>query len=277
MNDLISIVLPVYNGAQFLRESIDSILAQTHQNWELLILDDCSTDESPAIAKEYEAKDNRIQYHRNETNLKLPGNLNRGFSLTKGNYLTWTSDDNRYRPDALEKMLVELKQSEAELVYASMQLMDENGNYTNVFTASPNGKTRILGTNVVGACFLYTRAVYEKVGDYDTDLFLVEDFDYWQRVFMHFSALAIDEILYDYRQHDGSLTNQMRRTKFGAALEKMLLKNRAGFGRISLEASFYYYSELKRSRTYQGKKNPDEIKYRILALMVKVKRLFNKA
>ena len=52
MNDLISIVLPVYNGSQYLRESIDSILAQTYTNWELLILDDCSTDDSPRIAKE---------------------------------------------------------------------------------------------------------------------------------------------------------------------------------------------------------------------------------
>jgi len=105
MSKLISIVLPVYNGARFLRESIDSVLNQTYTNWELLILDDCSTDETPSIAQEYAEKDSRIFYYRNERNLRLPGNLNRGFSLAKGDYLTWTSDDNRYRPTALEKML----------------------------------------------------------------------------------------------------------------------------------------------------------------------------
>ena len=110
MRDLISIVLPVYNGARFLKDSIDSVIAQTHQNWELLILDDCSTDETPEIAKEYQATDSRIQYYRNEKNLKLPGNLNKGFSLAKGEYLTWTSDDNRFRPNALERMLEVLQE-----------------------------------------------------------------------------------------------------------------------------------------------------------------------
>ena len=80
MNDLISIVLPVYNGAKYLRESIDSVLAQTYTNWELLIVDDCSGDETPEIAREYAEKDPRIHYYRNEQNLRLPRNLNKGFS-----------------------------------------------------------------------------------------------------------------------------------------------------------------------------------------------------
>ena len=79
MNDLISIVLPVYNGERYLRESIESVIAQTYTTWELLILDDCSTDRSAEIAKEYEKKDSRIHYYRNERNLRLPRNLNKGF------------------------------------------------------------------------------------------------------------------------------------------------------------------------------------------------------
>ena len=101
MNDLISIVLPVYNGERFLRESIDSVLAQTYTNWELLIVDDCSTDNTAAIVHEYVQKDSRVQYYKNEKNLRLPRNLNRGFSLARGDYLTWTSDDNVFWPTAL--------------------------------------------------------------------------------------------------------------------------------------------------------------------------------
>ena len=104
MNNLISIVLPVYNGERFLRESIDSVLAQTYTNWELLIVDDCSTDNTAAIVHEYVQKDSRVQYYKNEKNLRLPRNLNRGFSLARGDYLTWTSDDNVFWPTALEKM-----------------------------------------------------------------------------------------------------------------------------------------------------------------------------
>ena len=115
---LISIILPVYNGEQYLAESIESVLAQTYQYWELLILDDCSTDKTQIISKEFEKRDNRIKYYRNEKNLKLPGDLNRGFSLSKGSYLTWTSDDNRFRSEALEVMVNSLLANKADLTYS---------------------------------------------------------------------------------------------------------------------------------------------------------------
>ena len=83
MNDLISIVLPVYNGAKYLRESIDSILAQTYTNWELLILDDCSTDESPAIAKEYEQLDPRAIITATSRISAFPGTSTRDFLMQK--------------------------------------------------------------------------------------------------------------------------------------------------------------------------------------------------
>ena len=271
MNDLISIVLPVYNGARYLRESIDSVLKQTHTNWELLILDDCSTDETPAIAMEYEKADSRIHYHRNQTNLKLPGNLNAGFRLAKGDYLTWTSDENRVRPMALEKMLAALKQNNAHLAYASYQVIDEDGNDTFVMHVDPRGAEHILGSNVVGACFLYTRKVYETVGEYNTSLFLVEDFDYWQRVLMKFPGIAIQEILYEYRHHGGSLTSTKNQKRYGEVLEKMLLTNRPGFGRISLEAAYYYYRALKKSRECQGVSNPDLYRYHALHAMHQVR------
>ena len=148
MKDLISIVLPVYNGAEFLKESIDSVLAQTYQNWELLILDDCSTDETPNIALEYEAKDQRIHYYRNEKNLKLPGNLNKGFGLAKGEYLTWSSDDNRYRPEALETMLRTLKEKQVGLVFAYYQVIDEHDQEIQVIGFSNGDKTQKPNQNL---------------------------------------------------------------------------------------------------------------------------------
>ena len=111
MSDLISVVLPIYNGARFLKESVESVVNQTCTDWELLILDDCSTDETPEIALRYAGADPRIRYFRNESNLKLPGNLNKGFSLARGNYLTWTSDDNRFHNNALHTLLAALKYS----------------------------------------------------------------------------------------------------------------------------------------------------------------------
>lgn len=277
MSKLVSIVLPVYNGARFLRESIDSVLHQTYTNWELLILDDCSTDETSAISMEYTGIDSRIRYYRNEKNLRLPGNLNRGFSLSAGEYLTWTSDDNLFRPTALERMVDVLgSNASVDLVYASYQIIDEHGAPKQVFAADPNGQDHILGSNVVGACFMYTRKVYEQVGDYDADLFLVEDFDYWQRVMMKFRAMPIAEVLYDYRWHDASLTSTKNEKRFAERLEKMLLKNRPGFGKLNIESSYFYYSALARSYRGQEKKNVYAVRLKWLHLCWRCKHLCKK-
>lgn len=264
MNDLISIVLPVYNGEKYLRESIESVIAQTYQAWELLIMDDCSTDGSAEIAKEYEAKDSRIHYYRNEQNLRLPRNLNRGFSLAKGDYLTWTSDDNRYKPQAIEKMHAALVSADAQFVFASCRIIDGDDKEVEYIMVSESSKKRLVGMNPVGACFLYTRKAYETVGEYDPEVALVEDFDYWQRVYTRFGAVTLEEILYEYRWHDGALTSTMRKDTFNRTLEKTLLKNRPAFGKIDLEGKFYYYQGLYNCRkNLNDANNPYKIKYRI--------------
>lgn len=264
MNDLISIVLPVYNGEKYLRESIDSVIAQTYQTWELLILDDCSTDSSAEIAKEYESKDSRIHYYRNENNLRLPRNLNKGFSLAKGDYLTWTSDDNRYKPQALEKMHEALVSGNAHFVFASCRIIDGYGKEIEYIMVNEHSKKRIVGSNPVGACFMYTRKAYETVGDYDPEFTLVEDFDYWQRLYTKFGAVTLEEILYEYRWHDGALTSTMRKDAFNKALESMLLKNRPAFGKIDAEETYYYYSGLYNCRkNLNDENNPYEKKYKL--------------
>ena len=88
MESLISIVLPIYNGEKYMRKSIDSVLAQTYANWELLIIDDGSTDNTAIIAQEYAANGSRIRYYKNPENMRLPKTLNRGFSLARGDFLT---------------------------------------------------------------------------------------------------------------------------------------------------------------------------------------------
>ena len=125
MDDLISIVLPIYNGEKYMKQSIDSVINQTYANWELLIVDDGSTDNTAAIAREYAEKDNRIKYYKNPQNMRLPKTLNRGFSLATGDYLTWTSDDNYYYPTDLEKMYTTLVRQNAEFVFASCDVIPD--------------------------------------------------------------------------------------------------------------------------------------------------------
>ena len=181
MEPLISIVLPIYNDEKYMRMSIDSILSQTYNNWELLIIDDGSTDCTAAIAQDYIVKDSRVHYYKNPENMRLPKTLNRGFSLAKGDFLTWTSDDNYYYPTALETMHNALVQQGKDFAFASCDVINGDGDIVECITVSDAAKKSIVGTNPVGACFLYSRKVYETVGEYDPEMTLVEDFDYWQR------------------------------------------------------------------------------------------------
>ena len=246
-----------------MRQSIESVIYQTYKNWELIIIDDCSTDSTPAIAKEYAAKDNRIRYYRNETNLKLPRGLNRGFSLSKGEYLTWTSDDNLFNPNAIEVMVDTIIEKEADFVFASCDVIDENGKVFQTMGIDPNYKQSIIGGNCVGACFMYTRTIYETVGEYNPEMFLVEDYDYWLRIFAEFNVFGINQVLYKYRMHSESLTNT-KKDIISSACEKMLLSNIGRYGKLSLRQKYYLYyhlNKLRSDRESKEERNKYKAKY----------------
>ena len=176
-NSKISMVLPVYNGERFLGQAIESILAQVYTNWELIIVNDCSTDSSESIMIHYAQMDDRIKIINNPDNLKLPRSLNVGFKIATGDYFTWTSDDNLLKPNMLKRLCEELDASqEYGLVYSNHDEIDEEGvHIRDNILGEPDdmGKTG----NVCGASFLYRRSVAELVGEYDPDLFLAEDYE----------------------------------------------------------------------------------------------------
>lgn len=208
MSALVSIVLPTYNRAHLLRHAIRSVLAQTYANLELIIVDDNSNDGTPEVARSF--ADARIRYVRNETNLKLPGALNKGFALARGGFLTWTSDDNLYASNAIERMVSVLEGEGCDFVFADyfdFSRHDEaTGQPLDPRRISLPGTLRLEERNSVGACFLYTRKVHQAVGAYDTELFLVEDYDYFIRVQRQgFSVRHIPEPLYYFSRHDDAL------------------------------------------------------------------------
>jgi glycosyltransferase involved in cell wall biosynthesis len=221
---LVSIILPAYNGAKYLPEAIESCLSQTYPAWELIIVDDCSTDTTPGIIAEYAAHDGRIRGIRHRTNLKLPGALNTGHAAAKGAYLSWTSDDNRFLPAAFEEMVQFLEQNPAiGLVYADSVAIDEAGNHLRDFPAEP--ASRLAYFNALGACFLYRRKVYQVVGAYDAELFLAEDYDYWLRVFRQFEIAHLPRVLYQYRYHGESLTSTYPAASVRGNVERILRRH----------------------------------------------------
>jgi glycosyltransferase involved in cell wall biosynthesis len=204
----VSIVLPTCNGEKYLRQSLESVLKQTYRNIEVIIVDDGSTDTTPQIIQS--CGDNRIKSIRHDQNRGLPHSLNRGFAAATGDYLTWTSDDNYFAETALEKLLSFLKASNCCFVYSDYYVFD-NGNPSALKTMRLPDMPALNVQNNIGPCFLYSRRVKERTGDYDPDTRLAEDYDYWLRVEKKFTMCHLPEPLYFYRLHATSLTSLFSR------------------------------------------------------------------
>jgi glycosyltransferase involved in cell wall biosynthesis len=134
---LITVGLPVYNSERFVRQSLDSLLAQTYSNFVLVISDNASTDSTGQICKQYAAADSRVKYFRNDINIGNPRNFNRVFELTSTRYLKWSTADDFWEPTFLERAL-EIMEGDPTitLCYPRAVLVDANGgnqrNYDDV-------------------------------------------------------------------------------------------------------------------------------------------------
>ncbi|MDJ0617439.1 MAG: glycosyltransferase family 2 protein [Calothrix sp. MO_192.B10] len=128
-NPRVSIGLPVYNGARFLRTAIEAILQQTFVDFELIISDNASNDATEEICREYAAKDRRIRYYRNKQNIGASPNFNRVFGLARGEYFKWAAHDDVCAPELLERCVAVLDKSpDVVLCHSIAKVIDDNGN-----------------------------------------------------------------------------------------------------------------------------------------------------
>ena len=124
----VSIGVPVFNGENFLEEALDSILAQTYRDFELIISDNASTDRTEEICAAYAARDKRIRYHRNEKNLGAAKNFNQVFELSTGEYFKWASHDDVCAPQYIERCVSVLdSRPSVVLCYGKTVIVDEQG------------------------------------------------------------------------------------------------------------------------------------------------------
>lgn len=200
---LVSIVLPTYNGTRFLAASISSCLGQTFADLELIVVDDGSGPGVKEIVDRF--VDSRIVYIRKPVNRGLPSALNTGFAAARGELFTWTSDDNEYEPEAIAQMVSELQaHPEVGLVYADYWSSDERTGVDQPCCLS--AWIDLSESNTLGACFMYRRQVYRRIGGYRESLACVEDYEYWIRATRYFAARHIGKLLYRYRYHASALT-----------------------------------------------------------------------
>jgi glycosyltransferase involved in cell wall biosynthesis len=131
---LVTIGLPVYNSERFIRQSLDSLLAQTYTDFVLVISDNASTDATAEICQQYAAKDSRIRYSRNPQNIGNPGNFNRVFRLATTPYLKWSTADDYWAPTFLERAVEVMERDPSiALCYPAANLVDADGQNAQPF------------------------------------------------------------------------------------------------------------------------------------------------
>ena len=124
---LVSVIMPAYNAAPFIEEAIASVIAQTVADWELIVIDDCSTDDTVQIVSAFVRQDPRIQLLTNASNMGVAKTRNRGLELCRGQYVALLDSDDYWKPRFLEKMLERAEQTGADIIYCSYELVDEQG------------------------------------------------------------------------------------------------------------------------------------------------------
>lgn len=201
----VSVVLPTYNQALYLPAALDSVFGQTWPDYELIVVNDGSTDETPDILQAYQERYTfTVIYQENQ---KLPAALNAGFRHARGAYLTWTSSDNIMLPTMLEILVRALDHHpEVGLVYADCEIIDESGRVKGTVETLDFDRHLLMRMNYINACFLYRRACQEAVGLYDPAYRQAEDWEYWWRIASIFPLLHVPQTLYRFRVHEQSLS-----------------------------------------------------------------------
>ncbi len=208
----ISVIMSVYNGESYLEEAIESVRNQTFQNWELIVINDCSTDSTADILAGLSLKDERIKVHTNEVNLKLPTSLNKAVSLACGKYIARMDADDICLPERLEKQYGFMEKNSDVALSSCRFLTLKNGVYASGGAGgrcdNDSLKAMLLVANPILHPGVIAKAEVMKELNYDTTLTCTEDLELWTRMVMGGQKIEIlPECLLIYRLHDKQITS----------------------------------------------------------------------
>ena len=207
----ISVIMSVYNGEDYLSEAIESVLAQTFPHWELIVINDCSTDGTAEILRNFAERDPRVKVHTNEVNLRLPSSLNKALSLAKGKYIARMDADDICLPERLEKQYA-FMEKHPEIALSSCRFMTlKNG---VIASGGCGGKTDdasikalLLVTNPILHPGIIAKAEAIKALGYDKNFTCTEDMELWCRfVLAGYKVEILSDYLMIYRLHDKQIT-----------------------------------------------------------------------
>lgn len=224
---LVSILIPCYNAVSYLGTTIQSVIEQSYLDWELIIVDDCSTDGSYEVALQWEQKDTRIKTYRNQQNLGMVGNWNAGIKLCHSPFFVKLDADDIWYKTMLETAMKVLQENpEVGLVFSRFENIDEKGNVFQTSVELPEfvrnqpfscvplvqqGPDKMLAYKIMlQGLSVMRREVFDKIGTYryllTKETQAATDTEFYFRVGAHYKIFYIDEVLYQYRVHETSLS-----------------------------------------------------------------------
>lgn len=209
--DLVSIIMPSYNTGNFIEESIDSVLSQSYSNWELLIVDDCSTDTTDLIISRF--RDPRIRYFKNNRNGGAAFSRNRALREAKGKWIAFLDSDDLWMPDKLEKQIRFMKEHDYHFSYTKYEEINESSDLLGIIVSGPR---RVTKSMMYAYCWpgcltvMYDRDIVWG-GLQIADIKKNNDYAMWLKVSHGADCYLLDEILAKYRKRSGSISNHSYR------------------------------------------------------------------
>ncbi len=207
MDNLVSIIMPSYNTANYIGESIQSVIDQSYKSWELIIVDDCSTDNTDIVVDRI--KDPRIKYIKNERNLGAAISRNRALRAANGRWVAFLDSDDLWKSEKLERQIRFMMKKKCCFSYTDYEEIDAEGNKTNVIVTGPKVITK---TGMFNYCWpgcltvMYDR---KKIGLIQIeDIKKNNDYAMWLKICKKTKCYLLDEVLAEYRRgRNGSISN----------------------------------------------------------------------
>lgn len=218
----VSVILPTYNGARCIQSAIESVCSQIYTDWELFVVDDGSTDATPALVAEIAERDSRIQYVKNDINLGIQKTLNKGLSLATGKYVARIDDDDAWTDSNKLAAQVEYLEAHPEcvLIGTGARIVDEEGREINRYFL-PETDVAIRRSMLAKNCFAHASVVFRTenaraVGGYgeSPDVRHVEDYDLWLRLGLSGLLANLPSISVTLTARPGSLSAKNRQEQF---------------------------------------------------------------
>ena len=250
---IVSVIMPAYNAQRYLAQAIRSLQAQTFTQWELIVVDDCSGDDTAQIVSQLAQADPRIRLYRNEQNLGAAKSRNRGLELQEGEFVAFLDSDDVWRPKKLELQVDYMRQTNADLTYTAYAILDAQGRkaFQDYLVPPEVDFDGLLKQNVIGCSTAMLRGEVAKKYRFSEE-FYHEDYVLWLEMLRDgCTAAGLREVLVEYRFHEQSKAGN--KTK-AAAMRWQIYRDYLG---LSLPKSIWYFAHYGLSGLRKYRKTKD--------------------